>query len=155
MIQQILNDLFTRDLGNLKTELESYQNESDIWATAGEIKNSGGNLALHLCGNLRHFIGAVLGDTGYVRDRDAEFATKYVPRGEIIANIDLTIQTINAMVPELTDVDLAKTYPIEVFGKPMTTGWFLTHLATHLTYHLGQVNYHRRLISSANELPAS
>ena len=47
----------------------------------------------------------------------------------------------------LSDEDFAKTYPIEVFGQPMTTGYFLTHLATHLNYHLGQINYHRRLVA--------
>lgn len=145
--QEILASLFTRDLEGLKTEIASYTNESEIWKTDGDIKNSGGNLALHLCGNLRHFIGTVLGKTDYMRDRDAEFSAKYVSRGEILKNIDETLAIINIVVPKLSDDELLEVYPIEVFGKPMTTNWFLTHLATHLTYHLGQVNYHRRLIA--------
>ena len=147
MLKDVLIDLYTRDLNKLKTEVEQYENEADLWKTSGEISNSGGNLTLHLCGNLRHFIGAVLGGSGYVRDRDLEFSDKGISRQKLLGNIEKTIPEVKNALEKLTDDDLAKTYPIEVFGHPMTTEYFLVHLATHFNYHLGQVNYHRRLVS--------
>ena len=149
MLNQILLDLYERDLAKLKEEIAAYPNEADLWKIDGEILNSAGNLCLHLNGNLQHFFGAVLGETGYVRDRDAEFANKNVSREKMLGNIDTTLGVIRSTLSRLSDDDFAKTYPIEVFGKPMTTGWFLTHLATHLSWHLGQINYHRRLVAAA------
>ncbi|MDM7922287.1 MAG: DinB family protein [Pyrinomonadaceae bacterium] len=148
MLQTVLAELYERDLGTLKAEIEKYENEADLWRVAGDIANSGGNLCLHIAGNLQHFFGAVLGGTGYVRDRDAEFARKEVPREELLREVDAALASVLATLEKLTDADLTKNYPIEVFGRPMTTEYFIVHLATHLTYHLGQINYHRRLIST-------
>lgn len=147
MLTTILIDLYERDLNKLQTEIEQFTNETDLWKTSGSITNSAGNLCLHLTGNLQHFIGAVLGGSGYVRDRDAEFADRDVPRDQLFANIDSTLDVVRTTLQKLTDQDLSATYPIEVFGHPMTTAYFLTHLATHLGYHLGQINYHRRLLA--------
>ncbi len=146
MLIETLQQLFDRDLSKLKEEIGLYSNESDLWKTGGEITNSAGNLTLHLIGNLRHFFGAVLGETGYVRDRDKEFSDGGVSRADLIAGIDQAAADVKATLQKLTDEDLANTYPIEVFGHPMTTEFFLIHLATHLNYHLGQINYHRRII---------
>lgn len=146
MLSETLQQLYDRDLSKLKEEIGLYANEADIWKAQGEIKNSAGNLTLHLIGNLRHFFGAVLGDTGYVRDRDKEFSDLGVSREALFAGIDQAAADVKATLQKLTDENLAKTYPIEVFGHPMTTEYFLVHLATHLTYHLGQINYHRRII---------
>lgn len=146
MVIDILNQLYERDLGKLRSEIEAYADEADLWRTEGEISNSGGNLSLHLVGNLRHFFGAVLGGTGYVRDRDNEFASGPVPRADMLAGVDSALADVTATLEKLSEADLEQTYPIEVFGHPMTTGYFLVHLATHLDYHLGQINYHRRLI---------
>lgn len=148
MIQNVLIDLFERDLAKLKEEIGAYASEGDLWQTAGAIPNSAGNLCLHLAGNLRHFFGAVLSGTGYMRDRDAEFAAKFVPRAQLIEEVDAAAADVRTTLEKLTEEDLAKNYPIEVFGKPMTTEFFLVHLATHLNYHLGQINYHRRLLAS-------
>ena len=147
MIQTLIQ-LFLRDLDKLKTEISSFKDEKKIWEISGEIKNSSGNLCLHLCGNLQHFIGAVLGNSGYVRNRDAEFSRKNVPIRELVAEIELTIKVVQKTLQELKEEDLQKTYPINVFGYEMTTGFFLAHLATHLNYHLGQVNYHRRMLDN-------
>ena len=147
MIRKILTDLYERDLAKLKEEIQAYSNEDDLWKVADGIPNSGGNLCLHICGNLKHFFGAVLGNSGYVRDRDAEFANKDVPRDQMLADIDVARHSVLSTLAELTEEDLDKPYPIDVFGHPMTTGYFLTHLATHLNYHLGQINYHRRLLA--------
>ena len=149
MIRKILTDLYERDLAKLKEEIQFYSSDDDLWKTADGVSNSGGNLCLHICGNLKHFFGAVLGNSGYVRDRDAEFADEGVPRDQMLADIDATRHSVLSTLAELTEEDLDKPYPIEVFGHPMTTAYFLTHLATHLNYHLGQINYHRRILGSS------
>jgi len=145
---EILTKLFLRDLEKLKIEISSFKDEKNIWEISGEIKNSSGNLCLHLCGNLQHFIGAVLGNSGYVRNRDAEFSRKNVPIRELVAEIELTTKAVEKSLREMKEEKLEEIFPINVFGHEMTTGFFLTHLATHLNYHLGQVNYHRRLIDN-------
>ncbi len=140
-----LSKLFDRDLRKLESEISLFDNEESLWIIGGEIKNPAGNLALHLCGNLRHYIGHVLGNSGYVRDREYEFAARHVPKGELLNAIrDTTGQVSAAMMKVNADV-LTKEYPVQVFDHPMTTLHFLIHLHGHLNYHLGQINYVRRL----------
>jgi hypothetical protein len=149
MLQSILSELFERDLNKLKAEIEQYADEADLWKKAGAIPNSAGNLSQHLCGNLRHFIGGVLGASGYVRDRETEFAREGVGRAALIGEIDATLTDVKSTLAGLTDEVLASDYPIDVFGKgPFKTDWFLVHLATHLNYHLGQLDYHRRFLAN-------
>ena len=147
MLLNILTELYERDLTKLKSEIEQYSNSSDLWLIDGEVANSAGNLTLHIVGNLNHFLGGVLGGSGYVRDRDREFSDKDVPREDLVSSIDETRAVLRATFEKLSEEDLAAEYPIQVFGEPMNTGYFLVHLATHLNYHLGQVNYHRRLLA--------
>jgi uncharacterized damage-inducible protein DinB len=144
-----LIQLFDRDLAKLEEEIKLYPTEESLWEIAGDIKNSGGNLCLHLCGNLRHFIGNILGNTGYQRNRDYEFAAKNVARNVLISEVEKTKNDVHETLLTLNTQDLKKNYPVEVFGSPMTTTFFLLHLNSHLTYHLGQVNYHRRLLTQA------
>jgi len=141
-----INQVLQHHLKQLNQEISAYRNEANLWLLQGDISNTPGNLCLHLCGNLQHFIGAVLGNTGYVRNRDDEFNLKNVPRSKLLSEIDQTATTVEQTLTRLSSQILSATYPIEVFGKPMTTGYFLVHLATHLGYHLGQINYHRRLL---------
>lgn len=147
MLIEILTELYERDLNKLRTEIEQFENEADLWKTSGDVTNSAGNLCQHLTGNLQHFFGAVLGNSGYVRDRDSEFASKVATRAELFAQIDAALESVKSTLSNLTDDDLEKTYPIEMYGKSLTTGSFLTHLTTHFNYHLGQINYHRRLLT--------
>lgn len=146
MLIETIKSLFNRDLNKLKTEIESYQDESKIWAIDKNISNSGGNLCLHLIGNINTYIGAELGKTDYVRDRPLEFSLKNIPKSELIRKIEDTITVVNNTLDILTEADLEAIYPQIIFEKEMTTGFFLVHLSTHLGYHLGQINYHRRLI---------
>jgi len=146
MLTEILGDLYERDLNKLKAEIELFPIEADLWKKPGDVPNSAGNLCLHLNGNLQHFFGAVLGETGYVRDRPAEFSSTDISREKMLSDIDSTIEAVRSTLSKLTDNDLAAPYPIEVFERPMTTGWFITHLATHLSWHLGQINYLRRML---------
>lgn len=138
--------LYERDLNKLKQEIQSYESEEKLWEVSGNINNSAGNLCLHLTGNLRYFIGAILGKTGFVRDREAEFSSKNIPQSQLIKDIESTIFVVKEVLPQLTEEQLAQEYPIQVFGYPMPTSYFLIHLAMHLDYHLGQINYHRRLL---------
>jgi len=147
MLRKVLIELYERDLGKLKDEIGQFADESDIWKTSEGITNSAGTLCLHLTGNLKHFFGAVLGGSGYIRDRDAEFTSRNIPRLEMLADIDDALDVVRSTLAGLTEDDLDKPYPIEVYGHPMTTGYFLTSLTTHFNYHLGQINYHRRLIA--------
>jgi uncharacterized damage-inducible protein DinB len=148
MIIETLVQLYQRDLERLKIEVGQYNSEDSLWAVSDGVTNSAGNLALHLIGNLKHFIGAVLGGSGYVRDRDSEFAIKGTKRDDLISEIEEAAEMVADTLKKLAADDLSKTYPIEVFGHPMTTEYFLIHLSTHLNYHLGQINYHRRLLGS-------
>ncbi len=141
-----LKSLYNRDLNKLKTEIESYRNEERIWITEKGISNSAGNLCLHLIGNLNHYIGAELGRTGYIRNRDLEFSLKNIPRAELISQIESTIEVVNSSLDQLTEDQLKKDYPVIVFDSKMSTEYFLIHLISHLDYHLGQINYHRRLL---------
>lgn len=141
-----LNTLFQRELDKLIVELEAYDGKG-LWEVKEGINNSGGNLALHLNGNLQHFIGAILGDTGYVRERDNEFSLKDVPIAEIIANVQVTKKVVEETLLEKMDGShLDDIYPVKIRPEEFTVGTFLLHLHGHLTYHLGQINYHRRLV---------
>lgn len=146
MLTQNLSAIITRDLQKLKSELELYRNEANIWKVDKNIANTAGNLCLHLVGNLNTYIGATLGQTGYVRDRDAEFALKNIPRQELIKKIEATITMISTVLPGVDEKILKAEYPMLVLKEKTTTEYFLVHLAVHLGYHLGQVNYHRRLL---------
>ncbi len=148
MLSNVMAELFTRDLERVKQEIALYSDEALLWSVKGSVGNSPGNLCLHIIGNLNHFIGAVLGGSDYVRHRDREFSDKNVPRFEMLTALDATKLMINNVLTGLSAEQLEQDYPIELFGKPMTTSWFLVHLHSHLNYHLGQINYHRRLIQA-------
>lgn len=138
--------LFERDLNRLIAEVELYKNEENIWRVEKNIANSAGNLTLHLIGNLNTFIGKEIGKIDYVRNRELEFTQKNVPRKVLIDGINNTINIVKQSLITLTSEDLAKDYPILKFSEKTTIEFLLLHLATHLTYHLGQINYHRRLL---------
>jgi uncharacterized damage-inducible protein DinB len=146
MIVENLSRLFSRDIELVKQEILAYTAENLLWKTAGNISNPPGNLALHLAGNLQHFIGAQLGNSGYIRQRDLEFSEKNIPREIIIEKLDKAKSIVVATLATLTEEDLRKEYPLMVSGKTESTEYFLVHLVAHLNYHLGQINYHRRLV---------
>jgi uncharacterized damage-inducible protein DinB len=143
---ETLRMLFNRDLNKLKLEIQSYQNEAKIWAVDEQILNSAGNLCLHLIGNLNTYIGASLGSSGYIRHRELEFSLKNISRTELITKIDETIIVVDTTLSNLSEDQLEHEFPIIVFEGKDSTGFILTHLTTHLAYHLGQINYHRRLL---------
>ncbi|MCB9208424.1 MAG: DUF1572 family protein [Ignavibacteriales bacterium] len=145
MLIENLLKIFDRDLNKLKEEILLFD-QKELWITAGDVKNSAGNLCLHICGNLKHFIGAVLGNSGFVREREKEFSLKNVPKDDLLKNIDETSEIVKSTLSTIDKSILVKNFPINVFGEEMTTQYFLIHLITHLSYHLGQINYLRRLM---------
>ncbi|NOS92497.1 MAG: DinB family protein [Cyclobacteriaceae bacterium] len=148
LLIQTVQKLLDRDLAVLEKEISFYATDADLWKIAGDIKNPAGNLCLHLCGNLQYYIGAVLGNSGYVRNRDAEFSTKGLSKEQLLNEIAKTRKAVAAALENLNPTVLETIYPVEVFKDPMTTGYFLIHLSAHLGYHLGQINYHRRLLQT-------
>lgn len=146
MNKKELISFFESDLNNLITEIRLYKNEKNIWRIEKSISNSAGNLTLHLIGNLHTFIGKEIGKTNYVRNRELEFTQKKVPRIDLINSINATLEMVKKSLLSITNNELKNDYPILKFSKVETNEYLLVHLIKHLTYHLGQINYHRRLI---------
>lgn len=141
-----LKELYRRDLERLKKEILAYQSEEALWEVTGEISNSGGNLCLHLIGNLNAYIGVGLAQSGYVRNRPLEFSDKHVPVAQMVADIDRTIEVVLAGLDKVEAEQLEGDYPLVIWQEPRTMIYTLTHIYSHLNYHLGQINYHRRLL---------
>ena len=146
--QALLATLMSRELRALRREVERYPDDETPWRALPGISNVGGTLVLHLAGNLQHHVGARLGDSGYRRDRAAEFARRGVPRAELVAEIDRARDVVERVLPALSDDRLAAPYPEAVAGRTMCTRDLLMHLLSHLAYHLGQVDYHRRIAAT-------
>jgi DinB family protein len=139
--------MICRELRALERELQAYKTEDEVWLVPPGLPNSGGTLALHAAGNLLHFIGAVLGGTSYVRDRDAEFSRRGVPRSELIEGLRQASEVVTATLTALDPARLEAPYPLPVLNRRLDTGDFMMHLATHLAYHTGQVDFHRRIVT--------
>lgn len=151
-LTESLKAVFVRDLTTLRMEIEAYPSDPDLWRVVPGLSNSGGTLALHLAGNLQHFIGAVLGKSGYVRNRDAEFGTRGVARAELIQQVDQAIDSVSRVLSAMDPAMLQQPYPLPVANVQLVTGDLLLHLATHFTYHLGQLDYHRRMVTAGAAL---
>ena len=144
-----INELITffeNDLNSVIAELELYTSEENIWRIEKGIANSAGNLSLHLIGNLHTFIGKEIGKTNYIRNRELEFSQKNIPRTTLIHDLNDTIAMVKKSLLSITEEDLKKDYSVIKFTKVETVEYLLVHLIKHLAYHLGQINYHRRLI---------
>ena len=148
MLNIVLVDFYERDIRKLIEEVNLFRNEENLWRTQGSVKNSCGNLVLHIIGGLNYLIGATLAHTGYVRNRDKEFTFKGVERKVLVAELEELIPMINKTINALTPDEMAKEYPI-FFDKPKTSNsYVLLQLSLHLNYHLGQVNYLRRVLET-------
>jgi len=143
-----LRKVFLKDLQKLKEEIGLYRSEPNIWKIEKQIANSAGNLCLHLVGNLNTYFGATIGKTGYIRNRDQEFLLKNIPQKELVSMVENTITMLDKVMKSITDDQLKEEYPLLVLKKKTSKGYFLFHLSSHLGYHLGQINYHRRLIDT-------
>ena len=139
--------IFDRDLRALAREVEAYADERDLWRLPPGLVNSGGTLALHLAGNVQHYLGAVFGGTGYRRDRAAEFAERDVPRAELLRRIEAARAAVQAAAARAGEEQLGGDFREVVAGVRVNAGEYLIHLISHFTYHLGQVDYHRRIVT--------
>jgi|ERR1051326_8818375 hypothetical protein len=146
MTTELLLAHFEKDIKKLIEEISLYKNENDLWKLTGDIKNSPGTLALHIAGNLKHFIGAQLGKTGYMRERDKEFSERNISKEDLLKGLNEALEIVKNTLPKLSDEDLKKDFPIPFLEKIRPTLEILFILYGHLNYHLGQVNYHRRLL---------
>lgn len=149
-MQTRLKTVIVRELRTLDREIAAYPDDGSLWRTPSGAPNSAGNLALHLAGNLRHFIGATLAGTDYKRDRDAEFTTKGISRDDLRSVVQATIDDMSTAFDRITDEQLDREYPLPIQDRKLNTSDFLVHLAVHLSYHLGQIDYHRRLSTSSS-----
>lgn len=143
-----LHAVLRRDLLALRRELEAYPSDDAVWAIAPGISNSCGTLVLHLAGNLRTYVGHVIGGIAYERDRPREFAARGLPRTELLGDIDAALAAVDGALPRITSEILASEFPLAIGSVRVNTQEFLLHCAVHLGYHLGQVDYHRRLTTS-------
>jgi hypothetical protein len=146
MLVQELKKVIIKDLAKLNEEIGLYRYEENLWKIEKGIANPAGNLCLHLVGNLNTYFGAVIGKTGYTRNRDQEFSLKNVPQKDLLKMVEGTITVVDNVLSSMTDEQLQEEYPLLVLKEKTSTGYFFFHLASHLGYHLGQINYHRRLI---------
>jgi uncharacterized damage-inducible protein DinB len=138
--------ILERDLSKAITELQAFQQEQNMWKLHGKINNSAGNLALHISGAVNHFIGATLGKNEYKRNREKEFSEKNMPRDEVISKLFEAIATIKSVLPSIEENEMQQEFPEKIGGQTLSVGFFLIHLISHVNYHLGQINYHRRLV---------
>lgn len=139
---------FSRDLDQFAAEIEAFPSEESLWRRGGEVKNSGGTLALHIAGNLQHFFGAVLGGTGYARHREREFSARNISKMEILAGLQAARKAVSEVLENMNDAQLDNIYPASHFGENRSNGFVFLQLLAHLNYHLGQVNYLRRLTAA-------
>ena len=141
--------ILDRDLRALRREVEAYPDDPSLWQSVPGVSNVAGTLALHLAGNIQHYFGARLGGTGYVRDRAAEFVRRDVPRSELLVEIEAARAAVRSAAARLTESQLRAEFPEAIAGMKIETGEYLIHLTTHFAYHLGQLDYHRRLVTGS------
>jgi hypothetical protein len=146
-MHQALRIVYVRELDTLDREVALYPNDASLWKDLPGCSNTGGNLALHLVGNLRHFVGAQLGGTGYVRHREAEFSTKGLSREAVRELIASARAEVDGALKGLSEARLSEPFPIPINAVVLSNGVALTHLLSHLAFHLGQIDYHRRAVT--------
>jgi hypothetical protein len=147
LVRSAIGAILDRDLSALRREVEAYPDERTLWLAVPGLTNVGGTLVLHLTGNLQHYFGARLGGTGYIRDRAAEFARRDVPRSELVGEIEAAQVAVKAGLARLTESQVGAEFPEPVGGARIVTGEYLVHLTVHFAYHLGQLDYHRRMVT--------
>ena len=142
-----LADLFRRDLATLVREVEAFPSDEMLWQTARGINNAAGNLVLHLEGNLREYIGRQLGGIEYVRDRPLEFSSRGISRRELAERIAELIAAIPPVIASLSVQQMESPFPEVVLERALSTHAFLIHLLAHLNWHMGQLDYLRRVLT--------
>jgi uncharacterized protein DUF664 len=150
LLRSGIEAMLERDLRTLRREVEAYPDERDLWREVPGITNVAGTLVLHLAGNIQHYLGAQLGGTDYVRDRPAEFSRRDVSRADLIREIEAALAAVKVAGSRMREPVLAAEFPETIAGCRIVTAEYLVHLALHLAYHLGQIDYHRRVVTGQN-----
>ena len=152
-----MTTLLTRELEGFAREVALFPDDESIWKTLPGVTNSAGNLAMHLAGNLQHYVGVVLGGSSYQRNRDMEFSRKSGTRSEVIAELTRASNVVRDVLTSMPEARLSDPYPEAVMGLRFNTGEFLMHLCVHAGFHLGQAGYLRRIATpnreSSNPIP--
>ncbi|HEY8782685.1 MAG TPA: DUF1572 family protein [Mucilaginibacter sp.] len=146
-MENYLAELYERELLKLRDEIKNFKNEENIWRKADGITNTAGTLVLHLLGNLNFTIGTQIGGTGYVRNREQEFSLTGVSREKLVTDIESTIEVVKTSLTGINQAKLDETYPLEFVGQKSTV-YYLTFFFGHFNYHLGQINYLRRILEA-------
>lgn len=139
--------VIVRELRTFAEEVRLFPDDSSLWQTVPGVTNSVGNLSSHVCGNFQHYVGRVLGGTSYQRHRDVEFSRRSGTRADVIAELNRTIAVVDDVLPRLSAEVLAADYPEVLNGRIIETSLFLLQLAVHLSMHLGQAGYLRRMLT--------
>jgi hypothetical protein len=140
--------MILRELSAMARSVELYPDDASLWRDAPGVPNRGGTLVLHCCGNLRHYVGAKLGGSGYIRDRDSEFTRRGVPREELLRLIEQTAHEVDRALSAVRDGDLDGDFPDIVGGQRVAAREMVMHVCVHLAFHLGQIDYHRRFVTA-------
>ena len=148
-LAQEIAQLFRRDLTRLLQELEAFPDDETLWRTVSGVSNSAGNLALHLEGNLREFIGRQLGKAPYQRHRDDEFAAQGLPKAGVIERLSAVRELVPSVLARLSPESLDATFPEPVYGAPLSTRQLLLSLHARLNDHVGQTHWLRRMLTNA------
>jgi Protein of unknown function (DUF1572) len=158
MLLEDLQAIFLREIATLERELALYPDDQSVWQDVPGLPNPTGTLILHLAGNLQYFFGTSLGNTGYVRDRNAEFSKRDVPRSELKKELEASRNGVLAGFANLTEPGLEQPFPVKITDTEFSTRLAILQLLSHLAYHLGQIDYHRRTVTgnsaSANAVSA-
>lgn len=140
-----LRAVLARELGAVERTIAAYPDDESLWRELPGAPNSGGSLVLHMAGNLRHFVGAGLGGTNYERDREAEFAAGGHSRAELEELVEVTAREVDAALASASPDLFSQEHALPAGGWLVRNDELLLHLASHLAYHLGQLDYHRRI----------
>ena len=152
MLATELSALFARDLTRLSQQIEAFPDTPSLWATSPGVTNGAGTLALHLEGNLREYVGRQLGAIPHRRDRPLEFSARGTDQRELLGRLGDLHEMVPQVIGALSPATLDARYPEDALGHPMSTRQFLIHLSGHLNYHLGQIDYLRRITTGQGAL---
>ena len=155
MLLDELRALYLREVATLERELDLYPDDASVWAQLPGLPNAAGTLFLHLSGSLQHFFGAVLGGSGYVRNREAEFSRRDVLRAELRQELAKAREGLTLAFQNLTESHLEQVFPVQFADAPFSTRLTLLQFLSHLAYHLGQIDYHRRAVTGNAESAAA
>lgn len=154
-MQRSAGFVLLREIESVRAAVEAYPDDASLWKPMPGISNVGGTLVQHIAGNLRHFLGHILGGVPYTRDREAEFSNRAATKAELVELMNATHEAISATIPRLSGETLAKPFPLQLGGRTVSTADFVAHLTSHLAYHLGQLDYHRRFVTGKSVVVSS